>query len=103
MHDARAVRQLVSWAVVVTAIALCSSCSRRPGEPASTPSAGREQSAPSAGSAARLSNEPPVNTFEHPALQEQLIHEKWHGDLDDIVSRRVLRVLVAPNKLGFYF
>ena len=67
------------------------------------PSAGREQTTPSVGSAARLSNEPPANTFEHPALQEQLVHEKWHGDLDGIVNRRVLRVLVAPNKLGFYF
>ena len=103
MRDACALRQVVSWAVVVTAIALCSSCSRRPGETASTPSAGREQTTRSTGSAARLSDDPPVNTFEHPALQEQLIHEKWHGDLDDIVNRRILRVLVAPNKLGFYF
>ena len=58
---------------------------------------------PSVGSAARLPNDPPVNTFEHPALQEQLVHEKWHGDLDGIADRRILRVLVAPNKLGFYF
>src|SRR6185369_12853526 len=28
---------------------------------------------------------------------------KWHGDLDGIANRRLLRVLVAPNKLGFYF
>jgi membrane-bound lytic murein transglycosylase MltF len=93
----------VSGAVVATAIALCSLCCRRPGETSPAPSAGREQTTPSAGSAARLSNEPPVNTFEHPALQEQLVHEKWHGDLDRIVNRRILRVLVAPNKLGFYF
>ena len=103
MGDACTLRQVVSWAVVATAIALCSSCSRRPGETSSAPSSGKEQSTPSAGSAARLSNEPPVNTFEHPALQEQLVHEKWHGDLDGIVNRRILRVLVAPNKLGFYF
>jgi membrane-bound lytic murein transglycosylase MltF len=62
-----------------------------------------DHATPSAGSAERLSNEPPANTFEHPALQEQLAHEKWHGDLDGIVKRRMLRVLVAPNKLGFYF
>src|SRR5580765_8161938 len=103
MRDACTLRQGASWAVIATVIALCSSCSRRPGETSSAPSAGREQTTPSAGSAARLSNEPPVNTFEHPALQEQLVHEKWHGDLDRIVNRRILRVLVAPNKLGFYF
>ena len=50
-----------------------------------------------------MSNETPANTFEHPALQERLVHEKWHGDLDGIDNRRILRVLVAPNKLGFYF
>jgi membrane-bound lytic murein transglycosylase MltF len=50
-----------------------------------------------------MENEPPANTFEHPALQEQLTHEKWRLDLDGIVKRRILRVLVAPNKLGFYF
>ena len=88
---------------VVAAIALCSSCSRRPGETSSALGAGREQTTPSAGSPARLSNDPPENTFEHPALQEQLVHESWHGDLDGIVNRRLLRVLVAPNKLGFYF
>jgi membrane-bound lytic murein transglycosylase MltF len=92
MRDACTLLQVGAWAVVATAIALCSSCSRGPGE-----------ATPSGGSAARLSSEPPVNTFEHPALQEQLVHEKWHGDLDGIVKRRFLRVLVAPNKLGFYF
>jgi membrane-bound lytic murein transglycosylase MltF len=74
-------------------MALCWSCSKR----------SSETSFKSTGSAARRSNEPPANTFEHPALQEQLAHEKWHGDLDAIVNRRILRVLVAPNKLGFYF
>jgi membrane-bound lytic murein transglycosylase MltF len=106
MHNACTLRQGVSgvsWAVVTIAIALCSSCSRRPGETSSAGSARREQTTPSVGSAARLSNEPPANTFEHPALQERLVHERWHGDLDGIVNRRILRVLVAPNKLGFYF
>jgi membrane-bound lytic murein transglycosylase MltF len=83
------VRYAVTLAI---AVALCSSCSRRPGE-----------TSPVRGSAARLANEPPVNTFEHPALEEQLVHESWHGDLDGIAKRRILRVLVAPNKLGFYF
>src|SRR5215469_738810 len=72
--------------VVAIAIALCSSCRRHPGQ----------------GGAARLSNEP-ANTFEHPALEERLVHERWRGDLDGIAKRRILRVLVAPNKLGFYF
>jgi membrane-bound lytic murein transglycosylase MltF len=93
----------VSWAVITTAIALCSSCSKPRGETASAPSAESKPTTPSAGSAERLSTEPLENTFEHPALQEQLIHEKWHGDLGGIANRRSLRVLVAPNKLGFYF
>ena len=84
-------------------MALCSSCNRHSGETSSAPDSGKEQTAPSAGSANRRSSEPEANTFEHPALQEQLAHEKWHGDLDAIVNRRLLRVLVAPNKLGFYF
>ena len=50
-----------------------------------------------------MSNEAPVNTFENPALQQRLVHEKWHGDLDGIAKRRILRVLVTPDKLGFYF
>ncbi len=89
-------RYVVTLAI---AVALCSSCSRRPGETSSV----REQTTQSTGTAARLSEEPPANTFEHPALQERLVHEKWQGDLDGIVKRRILRVLVAPNKLGFYF
>ena len=103
MGDACRPGRVVLWAVAAIVLALCSSCGGRPGETSSGRSAGKEQATPSAGSAARLSNEPPANTFEHPALQEQLIHEKWHGDLDGIVNRRILRVLVAPNKLGFYF
>ena len=96
--------QVVSCALVALAIALCSACSRPHGETSFAPqSTGKEKTTPSAGSAARLPNEPPGNTFENPALQEQLVHEKWHGDLDGIVKRRILRVLVAPNKLGFYF
>jgi membrane-bound lytic murein transglycosylase MltF len=95
MASAHHVRYVAFCTVVAVGIAVCSSCGRRQGETSSV--------TPSVGSAARLSNEPPANTFEHPALQEQLIHEKWHGDLDGIAKRRILRVLVAPNKLGFYF
>ena len=103
MRDARKLRHVLSLAAVATAIALCLSCSRRPGETSSVRSAAGEETTPSVGSASRLSGEPPANTFEHPALQEQLIYERWHGDLAGIVERRILRVLVAPNKLGFYF
>src|SRR5437879_3705715 len=103
MGGACTLRQVVAWALVATAIAVCSSCGRRPGETSSARSAGREETTPSAGSASRVANQPQANTFEHPALQEQLVHERWHGDLDGIVTRRILRVLVAPNKLGFYF
>jgi membrane-bound lytic murein transglycosylase MltF len=96
--------QIVSCALVTLAVALGSSCNHHPGEtsPAAR-GAGEERPSSSVGSAARLSDEPFRNTFERPALQEQLVHEKWYGDLDGIAKRRTLRVLVAPNKLGFYF
>src|SRR5262245_49822410 len=50
------------------------------------------------------STSPPDNSAdrETPLLQT-LKHEKWHGDLDAIAKRRILRVLVVPSKLGFYF
>jgi membrane-bound lytic murein transglycosylase MltF len=83
-----------AFIVAAIVIALGSSCSRR---------TGREQTTPSTGAASRMAEAPSTSTFEHPALQEQLVHERWHGDLDGIVKRRILRVLVAPNKLGFYF
>src|SRR5260370_966809 len=103
MGGACTLRQVVAWALVATAIAVCSSCGRRPGETSSARSAGREEATPSAGSASRLANEPQANTFEHPALQEQLVHEKWHGDLDGIVTRRILPLLVPPTTLRFSF
>jgi membrane-bound lytic murein transglycosylase MltF len=37
------------------------------------------------------------------SVEERLAREKWTGDLNGIAKRRVLRVLVAPGKLGFYF
>src|SRR5215471_21326116 len=82
MHDARTLRQAASCAVLVLAIAFGSSCGRRQGETSSAArTADRERTTSSTGSAARLANEPPANTFEHPALQERLMHERWHGDL----------------------
>jgi membrane-bound lytic murein transglycosylase MltF len=94
-------------------IALSSSCSQRLGETSSArggaarlsnePSANTLRTGGKTAGGAATSDEPTANTFEHPALQEQLVHEKWQGDLDGIAKRRILRVLVAPNKLGFYF
>jgi membrane-bound lytic murein transglycosylase MltF len=43
---------------------------------------------------------PPVKPDQ---IEERLQREKWHGDLDGIAKRRILRVLVAPSKIGFYF
>ena len=97
MREARTLRRFILSVLVAGALL---SCSRRPDQASS---AQTEQSSPSVGSASRQATEPPASTFEHPALQEQLIHEKWHGDLDAIRKRRTLRILVAPNKLGFYF
>lgn len=36
-------------------------------------------------------------------IEERLAREKWTGDLDGIAKRRMLRVLVVPGKLGFFF
>jgi membrane-bound lytic murein transglycosylase MltF len=37
------------------------------------------------------------------SLEERLENEKWTGDLDGIVKRRILRVLIVPGKLEFFF
>ncbi len=37
------------------------------------------------------------------SLQERIARERWSGDLDGIVKRRMLRVLVTPGKLAFFF
>jgi membrane-bound lytic murein transglycosylase MltF len=36
-------------------------------------------------------------------LEYRINGEKWTGDLDGIAKRRILRILVAPSALGFYF
>jgi membrane-bound lytic murein transglycosylase MltF len=36
-------------------------------------------------------------------LEDRINGEKWIGDLDGIAKRRILRILVAPSALGFYF
>jgi membrane-bound lytic murein transglycosylase MltF len=97
MRDDRKSGLVASFVLIALGLALCPSCNRHPGH---------------TGSAARManehpekpvSNEPPENTFQNPELQQRLVHEKWRGDLDGIAKRRILRVLAAPDKLGFYF
>src|SRR5262245_4857348 len=36
-------------------------------------------------------------------LEARLNGEKWTGDLDGIAKRRILRILVVPTALGFFF
>ena len=36
-------------------------------------------------------------------LEDRINGEKWTGDLDGIAKRRILRILVVPTALGFYF
>ena len=36
-------------------------------------------------------------------LEDRINGERWSGDLDGIVKRRMLRIVVVPTALGFYF
>ena len=36
-------------------------------------------------------------------LEARINGERWTGDLDGIAKRRILRILVVPIALGFYF
>jgi len=36
-------------------------------------------------------------------LEARINGERWTGDLDGIAKRRILRILVVPSALGFYF
>src|SRR5215475_3591801 len=36
-------------------------------------------------------------------LEDRINGERWSGDLDVIAKRRILRILVVPTALGFYF
>jgi membrane-bound lytic murein transglycosylase MltF len=48
--------------------------------------------------------QPPPSDESTPAsLLEKLQRERWTGDLDGIVTRRYLRVLVIPDKMYFFF
>uniref|UniRef100_Q01WY7 Lytic transglycosylase, catalytic n=1 Tax=Solibacter usitatus (strain Ellin6076) TaxID=234267 RepID=Q01WY7_SOLUE len=44
-----------------------------------------------------------ANIVTRGPIEQRLVREKWHGDLDRIARRRFLRVLVTPSKLGFHF
>lgn len=52
--------------------------------------------------AAQREAEAPESVKRSP-FERRLLRERWHGDLDGIAKRRVLRVLVTPSKLGFQF
>jgi membrane-bound lytic murein transglycosylase MltF len=102
--DSQALGKAVSCVVATLAIAFAFSCNKRQGETSSAArSVDTEQPSPSRNTTPPHSKESLASTPADPALQERLAHEKWHGDLDSIVKRRFLRVLVAPNKLAFYF
>jgi membrane-bound lytic murein transglycosylase MltF len=62
------------------------------------PSKGAEDQSPSASA-------PPAPAQEAlpSSLAERLQRERWTGDLDGIVKRRYLRVLVIPDKMYFFF
>jgi membrane-bound lytic murein transglycosylase MltF len=46
---------------------------------------------------------PPVPETPLDTIAEQIRRERWTGDLDGIVKRRYLRVLVIPDKMYFFF
>jgi membrane-bound lytic murein transglycosylase MltF len=66
---------------------------------------GGSSPAPATETKATAAPEPPAPTPETPQdlLVQRLQHERWAGDLDGIVKRRYLRVLVIPDKMYFFF
>jgi membrane-bound lytic murein transglycosylase MltF len=60
-----------------------------------------QEAAPPQGAAHR--EEPAPNSVKRDTIEQRLVHEKWHGDLDGIAKRRLLRVLVTPSKVGLHF
>jgi membrane-bound lytic murein transglycosylase MltF len=46
---------------------------------------------------------PPVPETAADAIAQRLQRERWTGDLDGIVTRRYVRVLVIPDKMYFFF
>jgi hypothetical protein len=89
------VRQLLLVGSFAAWFVAFAGCSRKQLTPQSTV----KESAPSE---AQPVEQTPTASQPTP-LEHQLATEKWHGDLDEIRKRRILRVLAAPNKLGFYF
>ena len=61
--------------------------------------------APAPGTQAPSASELPPPAPETPSdtIAEQIQRERWTGDLDGIVKRRYLRVLVIPDKMYFFF
>jgi membrane-bound lytic murein transglycosylase MltF len=56
----------------------------------------------SEGRANRAAAPPNSPAPSQPVEMERLAREKWYGDLDGIAKRRILRVSVVPNKLGYF-
>ena len=42
-------------------------------------------------------------TVAKTGIEDRINGERWSGDLDGIAKRRMLRILVVPTALGFYF
>ena len=61
--------------------------------------------APAPDTKAPQASEPAPSAPESPTdtLAERIQRERWTGDLDGIVKRRYLRVLVVPDKMYFFF
>ncbi len=61
--------------------------------------------APAPGTQAPSASEPAPPAPETPpdTIAELIQRERWTGDLDGIVKRRYLRVLVIPDKMYFFF
>jgi membrane-bound lytic murein transglycosylase MltF len=46
--------------------------------------------------------EPPKTSGEDLAIDPSTITEPWKGDLDGMVQRRMIRVLVVPNRMSYF-
>jgi len=80
-----------TYGLIVVVIAALAGCGGGKQTPAETKNSEKPQAAV------------PNETAPDASIGERLAREKWTGDLDGIAKRRVLRVLVVPSKLGFYF
>ena len=64
----------------------------------SNPAPGQATKTPAAAEPAPSAQDSPPDT-----LADQIRRERWSGDVDGIVARRYLRVLVIPDKTYFFF